>query len=378
MALNTLIIANYKEKIMANLFNFLFPQKAEPQIQPLKPVVGANSAGIMPDGSLAGTNVNNNKLPNVQLTNTGALITSDVPPEKRVSFGEGLANALLGNKATPTDSISTPKTDVNGNMVIDTTVSQNPRVGGIFPDITAGYRENKNTPFSANNFGQNDLGGNRRKGLAYRLGEGLGSLARLGESPLGRGLIMGGIVGATGGNGLQALAYGAGTGVQNQTNRMQDSIYRKQLKNIGMTDEEINSINGYISHDVFKNITAAHRNRWNKTSWGDLAKFNSSIADVVNNNPSLENSFVPASVATTILKGELTDAQIKNLLSKAGYYRAKTNQLNSENKTDQTSGKPIGASNNGGLVRVQAPDGTIRKIPADKVGEAIAAGGKLL
>lgn len=312
---------------MANLFNFLFPQKAEPQIKPLKPVEGANSAGLMPDGSLAGTNINNDQLPNVQLTNTGALITPDVPSENRVSFGERLANALLGNKATPTDSISTPKTDADGNMVVDTTISQNPRVGGIFPDIAAGYRENRNTPISLNNFGQNDLGGDRKKGLAYRLGEGLGSLARLGESPLGRGLIMGGIVGATGGDGLQALAYGGTTGVQNKTNRMQDSIYRKQLKNMGMTDEEINSINGYISHDVFKNITAAHRNRWNKTSWGDLAKFNPSIADVVNNNPSLATSFVPASVANTILKGELTDAQIENLLSKAGYFKAKTNQL---------------------------------------------------
>ena len=94
---------------------------------------------------------------------------------------------------------------------------------GILNDISTGYRENRTTPISLDNFGQN-------KGFATRLGEGLGSIARFAESPAGRALIMGGLVGATGGSGLQALAYGAGAGLGNQQNRMKDATYRKQLQ----------------------------------------------------------------------------------------------------------------------------------------------------
>lgn len=211
-------------------------------------------------------------LPNVQLTETGATVTPNVEPEKRISFGERMANTLLGVKAPATDNIGTPQVDGNGNTIIDATTSQSPRVGGIFPDIAAGYKENRTTPFSLNN-----LENNTKKSLAYRVGEGLGSLARIGESPLGRGLLVGGLVGATGGSGLQALAYGAGTGVGNQANRMRDRAYRDDLirgeqeairagegfdKLDTMTQQallndaanRVNNYRGYITDDVYRNM----------------------------------------------------------------------------------------------------------------------------
>ena len=216
-------------------------------------------------------------LPNIQLTDTGATVTSNVEPERKITFGERLTNNFLGNKAQATDNIAPPQVNSDGGVVIDSTISQNPRVGGIFPDIAAGFKENLNNPININNFGQNELGGNRRKGLAYRLGEGLGSLARLGESPLGRGLLMAGIVGATGGSGLQALAYGAGTGVGNQANRMRDRAYRDDLirgeqetimgsegfdkldpttKQMLLSDaaNRVNNYRGYITNDVYRNM----------------------------------------------------------------------------------------------------------------------------
>ena len=223
-------------------------------------------------------------------------------------LGNKLTNAFIGQQATPTDAVDTDA------MAI--TTSENPRVGGILPDIASGFKENLNNKFSANNFGQNQLDGGRDKGFAYRLGEGLGTLARIGESPLGRGLIVSGLVGLTGGNPLQAMAYGATAGVGNQGNRMRDKVYRNQLKNLGMSEDDVNSIKGYITNDVYKNVADSYRARWNKASWADLATVNPVIAEAVKNNPELANSYLPASVANTILRGELTDAQVANLMAR--------------------------------------------------------------
>jgi hypothetical protein len=116
-------------------------------------------------------------------------------------------------------------------------------------------------------------------------------MARFAESPLGRSLLMAGIVGVTGGGALPALTYGATTGMINQQARMKDKIYRNSLIEQGqnalrnqagfadLTPEEqqlqldeiannINSIKGYVGDDAFKSVlagmqmreTAAYRN----------------------------------------------------------------------------------------------------------------------
>lgn len=119
---------------------------------------------------------------------------------------------------------------------------------GILNDISTGYRENRTTPISLDNFGQN-------KGFATRLGEGLGSIARFAESPAGRALIMGGLVGASGGSGLQALAYGAGAGLGNQQNRMKDKLYRNALEQQGI---DTTGINGYVGDAAFAKLIDAN------------------------------------------------------------------------------------------------------------------------
>lgn len=135
--------------------------------------------------------------------------------------GLSFAERLLGVQATPTDSIDTNTMNV--------TVSSSPRIGGILNDIGAGARENFATGFAANNLTDNETTDGRRKGFAYRLGEGLGTIGRVLESPLGRGLITAGIVGATGGNGLEALAYGGQAGTLNQRLRNQNQMYRNEM-----------------------------------------------------------------------------------------------------------------------------------------------------
>lgn len=157
---------------------------------------------------------------------------------------------------------------------------------GLLNDIAGGYNENRNNPISMSNFGQNTLNNGRKKGFAYRLGEGLGSLARIGESPLGRSLLVGGLVGATGGNSLEALVYGAQTGMMNQQNRNQDRLYRDdlirsyqqslenspefanlsdaekqiQLQNIA---DSINSTRGYMTPQTYSNMIQSNQLRDN-------------------------------------------------------------------------------------------------------------------
>lgn len=223
----------------------------EYEIKPLIPIQGANKAGIMPDGSLAGTRPEH--LP-------------------KLTFFE----RLFGRSASPTDQVGAE----------NITVSQTPRVGGIFPDISAGYRENRNTPISVNNFGQNKLEDGRNKGFAYKLGEGLGSFARFAESPAGRGLLVAGLVGATGGGALPALAFGGSTSLMNQQNRTKDKIYKNSLIEQGqnslrntagfadLTPEEqqaqldrianqVNSYRGYLGDDTYKQVLAGMQLRDN-------------------------------------------------------------------------------------------------------------------
>lgn len=118
-------------------------------------------------------------------------------------------------------------------------------------DLLGGYNENRTQNFSVNNWNNNYLDNGNKKGLAYRLGEGLGSFAKLAESPIGRSLLVGGIVGATGGDGLQALTYGAQTGMMNQQNRAKDQMYRKALAERGI---DTSGIRGYVGDSMFKSI----------------------------------------------------------------------------------------------------------------------------
>jgi hypothetical protein len=122
---------------------------------------------------------------------------------------------------------------------------------GLLNDIGAGAKENFATGFAAPNWKQTVTPDGRKKGLGYRFGEGLGSFARFAESPLGRGLIMAGIVGASDGSGLEALSYGAGAGLGNQQARMKDKMYRNELEKMGF---DTTGIAGYVGDDTFNKI----------------------------------------------------------------------------------------------------------------------------
>ncbi len=158
---------------------------------------------------------------NVPTADEKALTAFDKLSNRTKKIGNNLFNNLFGNQAQPTDFVNT--------NTMSAGISSSPRVGGLFNDIASGARENFVTGFAAPNLYSKQTPDGRNKGFAYRLGEGLGTIGRFAESPLGRSLITAGLVGATGGDSLDALAYGGQAGALNQRLRNQDRIYRNSM-----------------------------------------------------------------------------------------------------------------------------------------------------
>lgn len=163
------------------------------------------------------------QLDGIQLGQNGEVVTNvDIQPERKVTvgdkfnnFGNKLTNALFGTSAQPTDSVNT-----DGEM--SATVSENPRIGGFLNNVRDGYRENVSTPFNISN-----LEPNKNKGLGYRIGEGLGSIARGLDSPAGKMLLAYGASKMLGDTNPLEQAFTAGA--VNFNNEMNDKIYRNDL-----------------------------------------------------------------------------------------------------------------------------------------------------
>ena len=355
-------------------------------------------------------------LQGVQLNEDGSvndnpIVENEVPvtvynrfENKAKQVGNNLFNRLLGEQTQPTDYIDTSSSDA-----INAGISNNPRVGGIIPDIMAGFKENATTPFNVNNFGQNN-------GAAYRIGEGLGSVARMVNSPLGRGLAVAGLVGLSGGTGAEALGYGLQTAVGNQQNVLNDRLYRQSLiNNYGYTPEQLNAV-GYVGKDTFKNLAdSSYKNQLNsyrnrrldQNSYikmvNELDKLHkagqipddvylASIRDL-NEQYTTSNTYNIADIGAsndtrkTDSQIALNDARIENYKNPKPRvnisYRygdskvTHTHTGGNGGKTNTGNGKPIGASSNNGRVKMEY-QGKYYWVDANRVPEYQAQGGKVV
>lgn len=247
-----------------------------------------------------------------------------------LTFGERMTGRTMTEDFQSID----PKT---GEAKLETISSYRP---GLLNDIVGGYKENRFTPASLSNFGQNELSGGRQKGFGYRLGEGLGSLARFGESPLGRSLLVGGIIGASGGSGIEALAYGGTAGMLNQANRNADRIYRDDLiqsqqnalrnspefNALSETDQNaqlqgiadnINAQRGYVNKDVYSNLINTQQIRdnadWRKMYF-DTQQENNQVNREFQQRQ-LENSIAQANANRALQWAELGERRRQNDMS---------------------------------------------------------------
>lgn len=194
--------------------------------------------------------------------------------------------ALLGKPALDVDSVDLSGVDTNSpefkeNMggVVDIKVGNNPRVGGLLPDIAAGYRENSSRPMEFSNLQANITPDGREKGGAYRFGEFAGTAARLLDNPLVRGAITYGLSKNMGDkNPLnEALAATVGT----QQNKMKDQMYRQALAE---RDIDTSGIRGWLGDDTFKYLLEDQQVRDNaayRNAYLESQKMNQAIANQI-------------------------------------------------------------------------------------------------
>ena len=278
--------------------------------------------------------------------------------------------------------------EFNKPMVV-TGVNNAPRQGGLIQGYKQGYNLNYDNPTNT---------------VGTRIGQGLGTLGRFADSPLGRGLIAYGLSNAMGDTNPLEQAFTAGVGRQN--NITQDRVYRNQLKQLGMTDDEVNAIPGNVTKDVFEGVTSGMRLGNQRMTYGQLAMLDDDIAEEVRKNPELANQFVPINIARDIYakKRPMAESKMEETKAKTEETKAKTEKTKAETKqvgkpkvtinrreggTTSTvnivhsggSGKGSGTSNRptqNNYVKMQAPNGKIYNVPRSRMREYINAGGKVV
>lgn len=217
------------------------------------------------------------------------------------------------------DDLGIAKPDTNNKMQLDMAKSgmfnlpdtlhsgTSNRQGGFINDLVSGYRENLTEGFDTEN-----LAPNANKGLASRIGEGLGTLTRVQSNPLTRGLLAGAAALALGGGAGDALAYGLGTSVGRQTNLTKDKAYRQGLINMGLDANEVNSIPGIMTDDVFKNLSlSTYRNRQMNYKNMKLDK-DTYVKEARNIQTMLTNGVIDATTATVLMRDLNTEYDRQN------------------------------------------------------------------
>jgi hypothetical protein len=156
---------------------------------------------------------------------------------KPLSFSD----RLLGRTLTEDTQIINPET---GETTLETVSNYRP---GLLTDFSAGMNENYRENFAPENFANSESALGNKKGLAYRLGEGAGSLAKILAG-------VGGDAFTAGYNGLQAAQ-------QRQSMRIGDKLYRNSLEQQGL---DTSGIRGFVNDDVYTNTIEGF--------WGQLKR----------------------------------------------------------------------------------------------------------
>ena len=153
--------------------------------------------------------------------------------------------------------IEEPATVISNNGQIESGINNGGRTGGVanfLTDIRSGARENMATPFMAEN-----IMPDKNKGFGYRLGEALGTGARLLDNSLVRGALAYGLSKYNGdSNPLEQGLIAMSTNMQNKTN---DKLYRQDLANQGI---DTSNIRGFIDNNTYGNLIRSQQLRDNE------------------------------------------------------------------------------------------------------------------
>ena len=294
-------------------------------------------------------------LPLVQVNEQGGLETDPLK----------MAQAELAQKQTGTPLTTTDR--LFGRDMEQEYQTINPETGqaqmatltnhkpGFFEDFGRGYRENATQGFNVNN-----LAPVENKGLATRLGEGLGTLARFYDKPIGRFATAAGLSMLTGET--NPLNEGVKAYVGRQNNMTQDRVYRNQLKQLGMTDDEVNAIPGNVTKDVFEGVTSGMRLGNQRMTYGQLAMLDDNIAEEVRKNPALANMFVPINIARDIYakKRPMAESKMEEIKAETEKTKAETKQVGKPkvtiNRKEGGTTSKVDVTHSGGSGEGKGPD----------------------
>lgn len=229
-------------------------------------------------------------IPLIQVNEQGGLETDPLKMAqaelglKQASTPLTLGDRFFGREMTQDYQTVNPDT----NEAEMTTIS-NYRPG-FFNDLASGYRENATQGFDVNNLAP------QRKGLATRIGEGLGTLARFYDKPIGRMAVATGLSMLT--DEANPLGEGVKAYVGRQTNMTKDKAYRQGLINMGVDEAQVNAIPGIVSDDVFSNIARAKQLQ-------DYALYRQDMIDTQRENARTLNNYRMAQLAEDVKQNEL-------------------------------------------------------------------------
>lgn len=159
---------------------------------------------------------------------------------------EEIAAARAGNFNVPTQSGNAEETVKQGLL--------DKFLNGL-GDLATGYKENRANGFDVKNLQRDDS-----KSKMNRVGEALGTTARIAQNPLVQGLVAGGLSAALTGNPL----YGLGQGYKFANNRAMSNVYGDVLKQYGVNVPDVGTF-GNISGTDMRNIgNMAETHAWHE------------------------------------------------------------------------------------------------------------------
>ena len=126
---------------------------------------------------------------------------------------------------------------------MQTGLTTTPRQGGFLNDLAKGYKDNYDNSFKPDNWIP------QKKNFATRLGEGLGSVGRFVDSPMGRAVIAAGLTKAMGYD--NPLQEGLQAYIGRENALAADKIYRQNLAQNGI---DLSGITGNVGNDLYKNV----------------------------------------------------------------------------------------------------------------------------
>ena len=98
---------------------------------------------------------------------------------------------------------------------------------------------------------------------------------------------------------------------------------------MGMDEGELNAIRGDVTKDVFNSIVSGMRYNNQRVTWGQLAQISPEIAQMIEQNPELEDTFIPINLARDIygLKRDVAQGKMEKTKAETEKTKAETKQV---------------------------------------------------